>query len=296
MQRCKQFVSFRNDALGHGARRRDDVYESDLAGWLPLVRHLLDGVVTLATWRLCLVTAEDRCQVWLGPQPGTGTEPGRFSTKQVGHFILRHPGGHRDLYPFLCYVPDSEQEKRLHYYDSLYRYQATKKEATVLEYDNGERHPRAEPAAGLEDVFTADLLARAFKWHRGRMEDIEARIANFGELIEAHAGIVGRQFVIDRVRDFLAQYDRGLLVIEAQPGKGKTALMAHLIEEVFGHHAPSPVHYFYRRTAGITNSDVCVRSLYHNPARSARHYRSRGIETEELARRGVRQTDQPAGK
>lgn len=227
------------------------------------MRHLLDGVVTLATWRLYLVTAEDRCQVWLGPQPGTGTEPGRFSTKEVGHFILRHPGGHRDLFPFLCYVPDSQQEKRLHYYDSLYRYQATKKEATVLEYDNGERHPSAEPAAGLEEAFTAELLARAFKWHRGRMEDIEARIANFGELIEAHAGIVGRQFVIDRVRNFLAQYDRGLLVIEAQPGKGKTALMAHLIEEVFDHHAPSPVHFFYRRTAGITDPDVCVRSLYH---------------------------------
>jgi hypothetical protein len=263
LQRSKQFVTYRNDALGHGAQRRDSAYESDLAEWLPLVRGLLDGVAGLAPWRLCLVSAEDRCQVWLGPQPGTATEPGSFSTKEIGHFVLRGPGGeYRDVYPFLCYLPDSQQENRLHYYDSLYRYQATKKEAIVLEYDNGERHPRPEPAAGLEEAFTAELLEQAFKWQRGRMEIIEGRVANFGELIEAHAAIVGRRFVIDHVRTFLAQNDRGLLVIEAQPGKGKTALMAHLIEEVFGHFAPRPVHFFYRRTAGITDPDVCGRSLY----------------------------------
>ena len=49
----------------------------------------------------------------------------------------------------------------------------------------------------------------------------------------------------------------GLLLIEGAPGKGKTALMAHLIEEVFGHYAPRPVHFFYRRTASITDPDVC---------------------------------------
>lgn len=263
LQRCKQFVNYRNDALGHGAQRRDSVYEQDLAQWLPLVRQLLDGVAGLGAWRLCLVTATDRCQVWLGAQPGSATEPGSFAGKEIGHFVLRGSGSEsRDLYPFLCYLPDSQQAERLHYYDSLYRYQATKKEATVLEYDNGERHPRPEPITGMEEAFTAELLGQAFKWHRGRMEVIEGRVANFGELIEAHAAIVGRRFVIDHVRAFLTRHDRGLLVIEAQPGKGKTALMAHLIEEVFGQHAPRPVHFFYRRTAGITDPNVCVRSLY----------------------------------
>jgi len=263
LQRCKQFVTYRNDALGHGAQRSDSVYESDLGQWLPLVRELLDGLFGLAAWRLCLVTAEDRYQVWMGPQPGITTEPGSQTVREIGHFVLRGPGGqYHDLYPFVCYLPDSQQENRLHFYDSLFRYQATKKEATVLEYDNGERHPRPEPAAGLEEAFTAELLAQAFKWYRGRMKVIEAQVANFDELIQAHAAIVGRRFVIDHVQNFLVQHDRGLLLIEAQPGKGKTALMAHLVEEVFGQHAPRPVYFFYRRTAGITDSKVCVRSLY----------------------------------
>ncbi len=196
-------------------------------------------------------------------EPGITTEPGSYTNKEIGHFVLRGPGGrYHDLYPFLCYLPDTQQENRLHFYDSLYRYQASKKEATVLEYDNGARHPRPEPVIGLEEGFTIDLLAKAFKWHRGRMEIIEGRIANFGELIEAHAAIVGRRFLISHIRQFLAEHDRGLLVIEGQPGKGKTALIAHFIEEEFAHHAPQPVHFFYRRTAGITDPAVCVRSLY----------------------------------
>jgi hypothetical protein len=91
---------------------------------------------------------------------------------------------------------------------------------------------------------------------------IEGRVANFGQLIVEHAEIVGRRFAIDYAQRFIAEHDRGLLVIEAEPGKGKTALMAHLIEHVFDHFSPSPVHFFYRRTAGFTNPDVCVKSLY----------------------------------
>jgi hypothetical protein len=261
---CRAFVDYRNDALGHGAMRSERVYTLDLQKWLPRLRELLDGVAGLAGWRLCLPTDRDRCRVWMGPQPGTGTEPGAFARERVGQFVLRGQDGQlRDLSPFLCYLPDPQQERRLHFYDSLYRYTAARKEVEALEYDHGFRQASAEPVTGLEEAFTAELLARAFGRHRERMEIIEGRVANFGELIEAHAAIVGRRFVIDHVRQFLAEHDRGLLVIEAQPGKGKTALMAHLTEEVFGHYAPRPVYFFYRRTAGITDPDVCVRSLNH---------------------------------
>jgi hypothetical protein len=167
-----------------------------------------------------------------------------------------------DLYPFLCYLPDPQQEKRLHYYDSIYRYTVARKEAAVLEYDQGFKQASSEPISGLEEAFTAELLAAAFGRHRGRMEVIEGRVANFGELIEAHAAIVGRRFVIDYVQQFLRDHARGFLVIQAEPGKGKTALLAHLVEEIFGHYSPPPVHFFYRRTAGITDPDVCVKHLY----------------------------------
>jgi len=117
-------------------------------------------------------------------------------------------------------------------------------------------------AQGADHGLQAELPAEKFGRHLGRMEAIEGRIASFGGLIDEHASIVGRRFVIDHVARFLRDYDRGLLVIEAEPGKGKTALMAHLVGEIYGQVTPPPVHFFYRRTAGITDPDVCVKSLY----------------------------------
>jgi WD40 repeat protein len=254
LARCEAFVAYRNDTIGHGAVRADDAYRRDLAEWLPALEGLLAGVAELADWPLCLVTDEGRCHNWMGPEPGPPQAGGRF--------VLRGQAD-RDLFPFLCYLPGPAGEKRLHFYEALHRYQPTRKEATVLEYDDGCRHVRPEPVAGLERAFTPELLARACKWQRGRMTVVEGCIASFAEILEAHAGLVGRRFAVERVRRFLAENDRGLLVIEAGPGKGKTALLAHLIEDEFGQHTPRPVHFFYRRTAGITAPDVCARSLYH---------------------------------
>jgi WD40 repeat protein len=264
---CARFVGFRNDTLGHGARQRDAEYEADLREWLPVTRRLLGGIASLAPWRLTLVADVDRGQVWMGPEPGTATEPGAFARAQVGHFVVRGPEGDvRDLFPFVSYLPASDRDKaqRLHYYDALHRYKAAGKDAQVLDYDEGFKQARPEPVAGLEAAFTAELLADKFGRHRGRMEVIEGRVASFGALIDEHAAIVGRRFVIDHVARFLRDNDRGLLVIEAEPGKGKTALMAHLVDTIYGHVAPPPAHFFYRRTAGITDPDVCVKSLYHS--------------------------------
>jgi WD40 repeat protein len=287
-KRCSQFVEYRNDALGHGATRRDAVYRGDIERWLPLLQQLLGAVANLSAWRLLLVNDRDRCQVWMGHEPATATEPGQFRQEQIGHFVLRgrmtgeRPGGGpdiRDLYPFICYVPDARLQQRLHYYDSIYRYQETRKDVRVLEYDEGQRQVTPEPVAGLEERFTRELLARAIGRHRSRMEVIEGRVANFGELLAAHADIVGRRFAIEHVKRFIEEHDRGLLLIEAEPGKGKTALLCHLIENEFGHYSPPPVHFFYRRTAGITDPDVCVKSLY------ASLLEAHGIEESEESQR-----------
>jgi WD40 repeat protein len=261
---CRQFVEYRNEVLGHGASRTDSAYTADLARWLPVLRRLLDGVAGLDAWRLCLVADVDRCQVWTGDDPAHSTEPGSFPRGLVGQFVIRGPvSAVQPLDPFVCYIPGPNQEQRLHFYDAVYRYTVARKELTLLEYDEGFKRVSPDPVPALEAAFTAELLAAAFGRHRGKMAVIEGRVANFGELIEAHAGIVGRRSIVNRVKRFVGENDRGLLVITGEPGRGKTALLAHLIDEVFGHYAPPPVHFFYRRTAGITDPDVCIRSLYH---------------------------------
>lgn len=261
--RCKEFVRFRNDALGHGAMHSDEAYQAELQQWLPLVENLLSISCELDSWRLSLVVDIDRSESWMGPTGSRMSEPGRFSREQIGKYVLRGPGGVLDLYPFLCYLPDSNRECRLHYYDSIFRYSPKRKEVSVLEYDHGIRHASQEPVAGLENAFTERLLLLAFERRRERMAIIESRIASFDGLLIAHADIVGRQSTIDQVKDFMAHHDRGLLVIQGSPGQGKTALVCHLIERVFDSLRWKPVHFFYSRAAGMTDPDVCVKTLYH---------------------------------
>src|SRR5438045_294162 len=47
LEQCTAFVTYRNDALGHGAKRSDAEYEANLRTWLPFVRRLLDGLAGL---------------------------------------------------------------------------------------------------------------------------------------------------------------------------------------------------------------------------------------------------------
>ena len=263
LMRCNAFVEYRNDTLGHGAQRPDEQYRTDLGKWLSLVPELLDAVAGLAPdWRLLLPTHVDRAQVWMGPRPPAATEPGSFAGSQVGRFVLRGPSGEvRELYPFLAHLPASgTDERRLHYHDS---FTSSGRGVIELEYDEGFKQAFPEPVEGFRTAFTAESLRVALDRYKMQMVEIEGRILGFGELIEREAEIVGRRFAIDRIRRFLDEHDRGLLVIVAEPGKGKTALMAHLIDRVFGHVAPPPVPFFYRRTAGITSPDVAVKSLYH---------------------------------
>jgi hypothetical protein len=279
MQWWDRFVTMRNDTIGHGPEQIDQAYENLFRQHWPAVEGLLNSIAgQLADWRLCLVADVDRCQVWMGPQAPRATVPGAFRREQIGHFILHRVRGTRDgeerqaldLYPLLCYTPGKgESEQRLHYYDKLTQYKAGRKLAKVVEYDLGNRHDREEPVPGLEAALTAELLGQAFGAERSRREAVEGRVLGLDELIEAHADIVGRECVIERVEAFLQERDRGVLLIVAEPGKGKTALLAYLIERRYGDRMPPAVHFFYRRTAGITSPDVCVRSLHASLLRSS---------------------------
>jgi hypothetical protein len=272
-ERCQKFVEFRNDALGHGAARSDDEYATARTEWLPLIKDLLIGIEKMGAWQLCLVKSESNCQVWMGPEPGGELiESGRFLPEHVGHFVLRGPDAGRsieapvaDLWPFLCYLPPGQEDSRLlQFYDSVHRFKTNRKEMVLLDYDTGHKHVRAEPMGALEVQFTPELLAIAMERYHTHVAEVDKRVERFDLLIEEHARIVGRKKIIDKIRALVSrgERDRGVVVIQGSPGTGKTALLCHLIEEIF-HDRATAVHFFYRRTAGITDPDACLQSLYY---------------------------------
>jgi hypothetical protein len=86
---------------------------------------------------------------------------------------------------------------------------------------------------------------------------VDAHPLPFGELIAQHVPIIGRKFLRDKIDAFTGGTDRGVLLIAAPPGFGKTAFVAQQVED--DHNI---VHFFYRATMGKTNPDECVEFLY----------------------------------
>jgi hypothetical protein len=93
-------------------------------------------------------------------------------------------------------------------------------------------------------------------------EIADGRVIDFRGIFAQEIEFLGRHHAIDRIHRFLDEQDRGVLVLEAKPGWGKTSLMRHLVDAVFTEHDPRPVHFFYSRSAGIPDPDGFVRHVY----------------------------------
>jgi hypothetical protein len=69
--------------------------------------------------------------------------------------------------------------------------------------------------------------------------------------------IVGRQFLRDRIGQFLDSCESGIFLLTSPPGVGKTAFLAQWVAD-----HPDTVHFFFRATVSMTDPDECVKSLY----------------------------------
>jgi len=266
-EQLKGFPRFRNDSqLGHGQTSPPALIEQNMKDWIPVLRKLLVDITSLCLdreWRLGRIIDTGHFELWMGPAaPGESICcPSTFPVDSIGHFgIAASNRLHCDLYPFLCCLTDDDRGNYLCLYDSITKYRESRKQALLSDVAAAKRVESDAPFVGLERHFTIPVLRAHF--NKQRRETIDGRIIQFTELLLEHSDVVGRRWAIDYVKHFIETHDRGLLVIEGEPGKGKTALMCHLIENEFGHYTPRPVCFFYRRTGGYTNPEKCSESLY----------------------------------
>jgi hypothetical protein len=200
--------------------------------------------------------------VWSGVRQGR-TTTGQFAAEDIEHCGFVAAGGRfGHVEPFALFLDcDGCATDRLFLYDSQKSYGTTrnKKRVYVLEYDSGHRPHRYEPVEPLETRFTEALLQRVYNAFRTKMVAIERYLKDFGTLVEEHADIIGRQFVRDRVQQFLDNRPRGLFLLTGEPGIGKTAILANLVEAEVGR-----VHFFYRHTSGLRSPDDFVNCILHS--------------------------------
>ena len=93
---------------------------------------------------------------------------------------------------------------------------------------------------------------------------VESRYRTFESRDRRYEKIFGRKWAVDRIKRLAADRARcgGLIVVVGQPGKGKSALMAHLAHDVFMACEPSAIVYAYHSPLGMTSPDDFVRTVY----------------------------------
>jgi WD40 repeat protein len=280
LKECDRYVASRNEfAHGTPGARLNEIHRREVQTWLPVLLELLRAVAGMAGRPLVRITAPDRFERWMGPlapEPESD-EPGEFEPGQTGHFALLSPAGESpiDLDPFVLH-----SDGRVYVYAKAQRVSKARGWDVVLrEYDSGEPIRRTDLSSRLEGRFAAGLLDRAFERFREAEEKIENRVvALVRHLVAEHADIVGRERIIGQITGFVADNPSGLVLIRAQPGMGKTALMSHLIKYEYGDWTqPPPAYFFFRRQDGITGLTTCHRTLYEKLL-EAHHLKESGAE------------------
>ena len=257
----QEFVALRNE-LHHGARKGEADYERDLARLLPPFRDILSGAAFLGDCPLLKPRADGTAELWSGPARSLETE-WHGDAGEVGRIGFVAEGGRFiGVEPFIMFLDCGDcATDRLFLYDSQKSYGTTerRKRVYMLEYDGGHRPHLSEPVAPLEERFTIELMRRVYSAFRTKMVAVERYLRDFGSIVEEHGEIVGRGFVRERVESFLEARQSGVLLITGEPGIGKTAIMANLVEAELGR-----AHFFYRHTSGLRSPDDFVNCVFHS--------------------------------
>lgn len=86
--------------------------------------------------------------------------------------------------------------------------------------------------------------------------EIGERIRDFGDLIEERTrAFVGRQFVFDEIDQFFDDHTQGYFLLRGDPGIGKSAIAAHLVE------SRGYLHHFNVRSAGISTAKAFLENI-----------------------------------
>ncbi len=257
-QMLLDFVPFRNE-LHHSTRRSESDYQREIQSRLPTFSSLLKNSEFLAAYPLLRAVSGQSAERWAGPSAGIQTD-GAFEMDQQGHFGYFADGGKFvNVEPFVLFLDcDSCNTDRLFLYDSQKSYgtSAGKKRIYMQEYDGGHRPHRPEPVGPLEERFSRDLLQRVYNAFRKKMVAIEQYLKDFSAIVEQHSEIIGREFLKTGIHQFLEDQKSGIYLLTGEPGIGKTAMMASLVESELGR-----IHFFYRHTSGLRSPDDFVNCI-----------------------------------
>ncbi len=250
-----EFVKFRNDVLGHGAKQSNSEYSAHVNAWNLTTQKWNELIIALSGIELRYgksITDEGLLCQGIDFQFPNDNVSNKLSISFSDNTFY-------NLSPFIFINScDSCKAQLLFFYDSDKNYGDKNPKINSLEYNGGHKSPLTYPIKGLEEIFGKKLLLDSFKPIRIRIAEIDSAIIKAPEIIKKHANIIGRDFLKDKVQEFLKQR-AGVFILTATPGMGKTAFASYLIEN--GH---VNSYFIYRRTSSSSSSDDFTKSTYYS--------------------------------
>jgi tetratricopeptide (TPR) repeat protein len=252
------FVKFRND-IHHGARLSEKQYKKELNQRIRPFRELLLQTQFLAQYPVIEPLNETTAKCWSGIDHITIEGKYKNTDLRKPGFVLEHNFVKVEPF-FMLENGDEPAHPKFLYYDSQKSYSKNKKKRNLymLDYELGVRTASDKPVVILEKIFQESMLLKVFNAFHASVLSIDKHVRNFSALLDSYSQITGRKYVFERFEQFFAQADKGVFALLGEPGIGKSAVMANLIDPAKG----TP-HFFFRASSNITDPDECISSLFH---------------------------------
>ncbi len=227
-QRIDELINLRN-RLAHSARRSDEEAEDEFEKHWPLLATVLADLGFLASYDLILHDEDDSGRLLMGTEPKVVALPAAAATVPRGQLCLVHGDRMLPLSPLLlharCGYPTRHGSCEL---SKIFFFNSVKRRPDFLDYSMA--HHRW--ATDVTERLRAIIETSAEKIDIAAPEG--ASTTSWELLQERSEDLVGRVTEELQLLEFIAERARGFLIVEGDPGIGKTALLARIVHDLLG--------------------------------------------------------------
>jgi hypothetical protein len=227
-QRIDELINLRN-RLAHSARRSDEEAEEEYEKHWPQLASVLTDLRFLASYDLILHDDDGTAHLLMGTEPKTIELPAAAASLPRGQLGLVHGERMLPLSPLLlhakCGYPTRHGPCEL---SKIFFFNSVKRKPDFLDYSMA--HHRW--ASDVSERLRAIIEKSAEKIDIAAPEGASA--ASWELLQERSEDMVGRVSEELQLLEFIASRPRGFLVVEGDPGIGKTALLSRVVHDLLG--------------------------------------------------------------
>lgn len=219
-----ELLKFRNRVIAHGARPRSREAEQICASIQPVIEDFLADLLFLHEYPLFAAGDDGTSSIHMGTEIKASSEVPERPHLSAGQLYLQANGSVLPLFPFLLYqhcgwgtAPDLCPQLKIFFFNGGDR------RPEYLDYLMGHVRQVAEVGSAVQEIISSSR-------QRLSLELPETAVGVSLDLIhEAAHGFVGRKSEEEQILNFFQEHDRGHVIIEGDPGIGKSALLSQIV-------------------------------------------------------------------